>query len=164
MFPITQYSSLMLSWKCKTCYDRNVITTSCPVDRPIHHLPATRSHVQMSRLQRFTPSPSYSPLSQHSHVDDDGHIIEKQTAFSSHGQGKRHIFPWLQLAIILVLLLLAATAGFFLARCFPQTRLVAPSLPHTVPQGSSSSPALRLPSADSSSFSHHRLIQRDVPV
>ena len=106
----------------------------------------------MSGLQRPTPSPSYSPLSQHSHIDDDGHILgkEKETALSPHGQGKRHILPLSQLAIILVLLLLAATAGFFLARCFPQTRLGAPSLPHTVPQGSSFSPALHLPSADSS--------------
>ena len=90
----------------------------------------------MSSLLRSSRPPSYSPLPQNSHVDDDNDL-GKETDLSIQGQGKRYRwFHKLQLGMIVVLLLLAGTAGFFIGFRLSQSRQASSSVPDTVPQGS----------------------------
>ncbi|CAD6567421.1 MAG: hypothetical protein ASARMPREDX12_005823 [Alectoria sarmentosa] len=88
----------------------------------------------MSTLLRPSHLVSYLPLPQNSHIDDDNDG-GKERIQALHRQGKRRLWsPCLQLAMILVLLLLAGTAGFFIALSLPRNRLASSSLPDTVPQ------------------------------
>lgn len=88
----------------------------------------------MSKLLRTSHSPSYFPLPQYGHIDDDNDP-GKETVQSLRGQGKRALWsPWLQLAMMVVSFLLAGTAGFFIGLSLPQKRLASWSLPDTVPQ------------------------------
>ncbi len=87
----------------------------------------------MSRLLRPSHPPSYSKVPQNSHIDDND--ADNETILSPRGQGNRHLCPhWSQLAAIIVLLLLAGTAGFFVGLFFSQSQLTS-SIPDTVPQG-----------------------------
>lgn len=92
----------------------------------------------MSTLLRPSHLQSYFPLPQTGHIDDDDVDNEsgKETVQSLRSQGKRRLWsPWLQLAIIVILLLLVGAAGFFIGLSFAQSRLASSSLPDTVPQG-----------------------------
>lgn len=90
----------------------------------------------MSILLRLNPSTSYLPLPQNGHIEDENDP-GKETVQSSRRQGERYLWlPWLQLAIVVVLLLLAGIAGFFIGLSLPQSRLASSSLPDTVPRGS----------------------------
>ena len=118
----------------------------------------------MSKLLRPNNLSSYLPLPQNSHIDDDNDP-GKETVQSFRDQGKRRLLsPWFQLAIIVVLLLLAGIAGFLIGLSHPQSRLRFSSFPETVPQGSFSSGTSRRRHADRASSSVHRFIQEDVPI
>ena len=116
--------------------------------RPANDSLSRRSIFAMSKLLRPNPSPSYLPLPQNGHIDDEDDL-GKETVQSSRGHGKRHLWlPRLQLAIIVVLLLLAGIAGFFIGLSVPQRRLASSSLPDTVPRGSLCSRISRMRPAD----------------
>ena len=108
--------------------------------RPWKDSPPTKLNLAMSTLLRPSHLVSYLPLPQNSHIDDDNDG-GKERIQALHRQGKRRLWsPCLQLAMILVLLLLAGTAGFFIALSLPRNRLASSSLPDTVPQGEFSFP------------------------
>lgn len=118
----------------------------------------------MSKLLRTSHSPSYFPLPQYGHIDDDNDP-GKETVQSLRGQGKRALWsPWLQLAMMVVSFMLAGTAGFFIGLSLPQKQLASWSLPDTVPQGTLSSRIPRTRPADWLSSSIHRLVHGDVPI
>ena len=88
--------------------------------------------VAMSRLLRAGYPSSYFPLSQDNPFDDE----DKLGKALPHGPGKHPIWShWVQFVLITILLLLAGTAGFFIALSLPQNRLAPSPLPDTVPQG-----------------------------
>lgn len=112
---------------------RNNPQSSCI---PLNDLTRERFRCAMSRLLPPSRSPSYFPLSQTSHIDEDNES-GKETTRSIQAQGRHYFSPHcLQLAMIAVLLVLAATAGFFVGLSFPRNQLASSSLPDTVPQGS----------------------------
>ena len=116
----------------------------------------------MSRLLRPSLPSSYFPLPQNSHVDDYNEP-GKETTLSLQGQGKRHLRSHgLQLAMSIVLLLLAGTAGFVIGLSFSQSRLTSSSLPDTVPQGCLSS--LHHTCHPLTFPSKRRLVQGDLPI
>lgn len=118
----------------------------------------------MPKLLRHSHLPSYFPLSQDTHIDD-GSDPGKETVQPLGGQEKRHLWSyWLQHLIIILLLSLAGTAGFFIGRSLPPNRLASSTLPDTVPQGSLDSRIPRMRPADCMSSSLHRLVRGDVPI
>lgn len=115
---------------------------------PANDSPRRRSVSAMSKLLRLNPSPSYFPLPQNGHVDDDKDP-GKETVQYSCGQRQCHLWlPWLQLAIVVVLLFLAGIAGFFIGLSHPESRWASSSLPDTVPRGSLCSRTSRMRPAD----------------
>lgn len=123
--------------------------------------PRRRSIFAMSKLLRLNPSPSYLPLPQNGHIDDENDA-GKETVQSSRAQGKR--LPWLQLAVVVVLLLLTGIAGFFIGLSLPQRRLASSSVPDTVPRGLLLFRIPRMRPADWSILSFHRLVQGNIPI
>ena len=102
----------------------------------------------MSELLRPSHPPSYSPLPHNTHLDDDNDLGIETTS-SRQGLGKSPFCPhWLQFAMMVVLLLLAGTSGFFVGLSFPQNRLPSSLLPDTVPQSPLSSEIPRKPPVD----------------
>ena len=91
----------------------------------------------MSRLLRPSHPPAYFPIPQNTNSDYDNDP-GKETTRSLQGHGKRRICSHrFQLAVLVILLLLAGTAGFFIGLSFPRNRLDTSWIPYTVPQGSS---------------------------
>ena len=103
--------------------------------RSVNDSPGQGLSCAMSRLLRSSYPSSYSPLPQTTHIDDEN-ATGKETTRSLQDQGKRHLCSyWFQLAMSVVFLFLAGTAGFFIGLSYSLDRPTYSSFAETVPQG-----------------------------